>query len=260
MFHPQARLWSPGESERVLVIAPHPDDETIGCGGTLALHRLAGDSVTVAIVTDGGRSRAGGIDRGRMIAIRRIEAERAIAALSRGVRLIQMGLPEGEWQDGELIDQLAALCAQVKPTLVYAPSHIDFHPEHIRVARALAKALPDDVRAVRVYEMQVPLTPLLTNLVSPIGAVAAPKKRAFLAYRSQRRALYHWPGRRGRYNAALYGLDAPVEVFWEMGVTEYRKVMAAEENAAFRSIRPRPFTDGFAWLVGWQARRRAEKA
>ena len=39
--------------KRVLVFAPHPDDETIGCGGSL-VHALAGDPVKVVILTDGG--------------------------------------------------------------------------------------------------------------------------------------------------------------------------------------------------------------
>jgi LmbE family N-acetylglucosaminyl deacetylase len=264
IFRPQPRTWRSSGDERVLVIAPHPDDETIGCGGTIALHARAGDQVTVAIVTDGGSSRAGGIERGRMVAIRRIEAERAIATLGREVRLVQMGLPEGEWQDAELMERLASLWTQVKPTLIYSPSRIDFHPEHVGVARALAAALgrcaPKELRAIRLYELQVPLTPLLTNLVSPISAVAVQKKEALSAYHSQRRALYNWPGRRGRYNAAFYGLDAPVEAFWEISVTGYRALMTSDERAAFRGIHTRPFTDGLAWLVGWQARRRARKA
>ncbi|MFM8478219.1 MAG: PIG-L deacetylase family protein, partial [Planctomycetaceae bacterium] len=37
----------------VLVIAAHPDDEVLGCGGAIALHRDAGDPVTVVIATRG---------------------------------------------------------------------------------------------------------------------------------------------------------------------------------------------------------------
>src|SRR5688500_13357690 len=48
---------SPG-GLRVLVVAPHPDDEVAGCAGTILLHRGAGDAVTVLKATDGRRSRA----------------------------------------------------------------------------------------------------------------------------------------------------------------------------------------------------------
>ena len=42
-----------------LVIAAHPDDEVLGCGGVMALHARAGDSVTVVIVCEGESLRYG---------------------------------------------------------------------------------------------------------------------------------------------------------------------------------------------------------
>ena len=44
--------------ERLLVIAPHPDDEAIGCGGLIALHGSEGRSVRVLVVTDGAEGSA----------------------------------------------------------------------------------------------------------------------------------------------------------------------------------------------------------
>src|ERR1051326_6834879 len=46
--------------QRVLVLAPHPDDETLGCGGALCLHRRAGGDVRVIFVASGGPGMEGG--------------------------------------------------------------------------------------------------------------------------------------------------------------------------------------------------------
>src|SRR5438132_8706173 len=46
------------QGERLLVLAPHPDDEVIGCGGLIARHLLAGRRVRVVVVTDGAEAGA----------------------------------------------------------------------------------------------------------------------------------------------------------------------------------------------------------
>src|SRR5215203_6825970 len=65
-----ARRISFTGDDKVLVLAPHPDDETLGCGGIIPLHLQAGDDVRIAIVTDGRRSHAGGLDADAMAALR----------------------------------------------------------------------------------------------------------------------------------------------------------------------------------------------
>ena len=255
---PHPRRWSSSGGERVLVIAPHPDDETLGCGGVIALHLRAGDTVTVAIVTDGGGSRAGGLSRERIVALRREEAREAVGRLS-GATLMQMGLPEGEWRHEELVERLSALLSETKPHVIYSTSCVDFHPEHIRVALALASALnaagEGSCNCVRVYEVQVPLTPILANLAAPIGPVVHLKAQALLAYRTQLPAL-PWSPRLARYNGRLYGCDGPTEVFWEMSPEAYIAALAANrEPVPYRGLRPRPFSDGLAWLVGLRERR-----
>src|SRR6476469_9463285 len=97
---------------RVGIVAPHPDDETGGCGGVACLHRAAGDTVSVLIVTDGSASRAGNVPPAEMAGRRAAEAQAAAATLGlAGLELA--GLPEGHWPLAEgtaaLVHWLAAV-------------------------------------------------------------------------------------------------------------------------------------------------------
>ena len=70
------------EVERpAIVLAPHPDDETLGCGGLIALKRKLGVPVTVVFMTDGALSHAHLVDPDELRARRRIEAAHACSAL-----------------------------------------------------------------------------------------------------------------------------------------------------------------------------------
>jgi LmbE family N-acetylglucosaminyl deacetylase len=258
-----ARLVPSGE-DRVLVLAPHPDDETLGCGGTICRHLAAGDEVCLAFITDGGNSRAGGLDRETMVALRREEAGEAVAALEQGstpsIKQSILGLPEGQWKREALVGHLARLLKDFVPTVVYTTSRVDFHPEHLRVAAALGEALRGEagkhVERVRAYELQVPLTPVLANLISPVEAAQKRKERALATYRTQA-GSFLWVPRHSRYLRALYRQEGPVEVFWEMSAREYSALHAKEEatrSGAFRSIRLRPFTDLACWAIGLQER------
>lgn len=253
-FDSQAqRRWEPGG--RVLVVAPHPDDETLGAGGVIALHRRHGDPVRVVIVTDGSASRAPGTVSAQSMARRRAEEVAAAVRLLGVAELILLDLPEGDWDAPLLCERLAPLLDDVD--VVYAPSCVDFHPEHMRVARYLAGMLRPSQK-VRVYALGVPLTPFLANLVADIRSVQAVKNDALACFTSQQTALSSL-ARLARYRRALYGI-AHSEVFWEMPAQSYRDIMDYGawdwKDTPFRGIRPRPFSDLLAFLRGRRARRR----
>src|SRR5262245_13400417 len=77
---PRVNRWSSPGCQRVLVVAPHPDDELAGCGGVILLHAAAGDQVTVLHVTDGRASRVGA-DPTEVARIRRAESQGSLAVL-----------------------------------------------------------------------------------------------------------------------------------------------------------------------------------
>jgi LmbE family N-acetylglucosaminyl deacetylase len=116
----------------VLVIAPHPDDETFGCGGTLVKHVQAGDYVHVAVMTQCAVHRYADGDLERATAMRHAEAVSAVGKL--GVQAITFGtFPEVTLEsvpDTTLIQSLEQLWKTLQPGMVYAPHYADVNQDH----------------------------------------------------------------------------------------------------------------------------------
>ncbi len=122
----------------MLVIAPHPDDETLGAGGLIAMQRMRGTDVTVAAVTDGENCYP---DSAGIGDIRRLEQESALKRL--GVehgKIIRLRLPDSaiSSKEEELVECLRPLICN--RTHVVAPWSGDFHPDHEACGRAAKEA------------------------------------------------------------------------------------------------------------------------
>lgn len=246
----------PAREINALIVAPHPDDEVLGAGGMAALHHFHRDRVVAAIVTDGRGSRAANLSPAETAALRRREAQAAADILR--IQLQWIGLPEWEWREEEAAPALAPLMAQAQ--LIYLPSCVDFHPEHLRVARVAASLLQPG-QVVRVMELGVPLTTRLINTVIDVRAAAHLKDQALAAYRSQKSALK--PFRRmARYRGLRYHWQG-VEVFAELSARQYQRLLAAggwleTGKSPFRGLRIRPFTDPLSYWIGCSSRRRLQ--
>ncbi len=199
-----------------------------------------------------------------MATTRRDEMEAAAACLD--VELDWIGLPEGEWRPADLEGRLGQVIGRFRPDIIYAPSRIDFHPEHLKVARALARSLnAADSRQpapeLRIYGVQVPLTPLLANLVVEVGRSEGRLHDALAAHRSQRPSLDPCLRHR-RYLGQLYGL-AGAEEFWRLTAEQYerlhRDANARPPERAFRGLRYYAWSDPLAYLRGLEERRRSAR-
>ncbi len=170
-------------SARVLVISPHYDDETLGCGGTLALLSRRGCEIHLVWCTDGGRHGA----------LRREEASHATRVLA-PASTTHLPFPElalGE-RAGPLAQALSRSICEVRPTEILCPHRDDGHPDHRACARATVLAARraaisrhDRWEGARVfgYEVWAPLRHV-ARLVN-ISPVAVAKRRALRHYRSQ---------------------------------------------------------------------------
>ncbi len=183
------RLHAPFEvcsltGRKALLLAPHPDDESLTCGGTLRLHILAADPVKVVFLTDGSRAdTAGRLSRAAYTALRRREAEAACGIL--GVTDFEFwNYPDRELSTTDALDRLAHTLDAYRPGLIYAPSPLEFHPDH-RAAAELAWQAVAKTRAradVAFYESNRPIH--INRLVS-VDSVQRTKEEACRAHRSQ---------------------------------------------------------------------------
>jgi LmbE family N-acetylglucosaminyl deacetylase len=121
-------------AKRILVIAAHPDDELLGCGGTVALHVKAGDTVTSAIVCEGESLRYGPGGVGQSDHIRRAAATLGVAEV-RTLGFADQRLDTLALTD--IITSLERIVREVRPQIVYCQYGGDANLDHAIVFKAL---------------------------------------------------------------------------------------------------------------------------
>ncbi|MBI4881599.1 MAG: PIG-L family deacetylase, partial [Planctomycetes bacterium] len=173
---------------RVVVLAPHPDDEVIGAGGAIALHAGRGDEVVVVHLTDGAGGDREARQGGAIARVRREEARAAGQVL--GVsRTLGLDFPDGGLRpEGAFLAGLCALLETLRPRVLYVPSPFEHHPDH-RAAYLLAAAALEHLApapAVFLYEVNEPQPAGFLLDVTPVLAL---KDQALCCFSSQRAYL-----------------------------------------------------------------------
>lgn len=194
----------------ILVVAAHPDDEVLGCGGTLAKFAIQGAAVTVSFMSDGVTSRPDDqAAHQRQLNERRAAAARAAAIL--GVENVTFGeFPDNRMDSIALLDitrSIEALIARIKPDTVLTHHAGDLNIDHRRVHEAVVTACrPQTGHPVRTLLcFEVPSStewqlggdgpPFLPNWFEDITGTFERKLAALDAYQSE---LREWPHPRSR--------------------------------------------------------------
>jgi LmbE family N-acetylglucosaminyl deacetylase len=171
--------------QRVMVVAPHMDDEVIGCGGTLLLHRTLQSDVRVVFVSDS----SGAVDDPGLATslrgIRRAEMMKVREVLALG-SVVELGFADGSLMSHEeaIASRLADELRTFRPAQVLCPFPADGHADHQATAVALGVAtrLAGWHGEVLAYEVWSTLWP---NMAVDIGTVAAEKARLIRMYASE---------------------------------------------------------------------------
>ena len=112
------------KNKKVLIISVHPDDETLGCGGTILRHLSKNDLVTIMLVTDGNSK--------QLNALINICDQYKI-------KLIRLKFPEillSEIKLSKLIASFASNINTIKPQFIYLPNRSDVHSDHRKTFQA----------------------------------------------------------------------------------------------------------------------------
>ena len=200
------------DCNHVLVISPHPDDEAIGCGGSIARHVMNGDHVDVIFLTSGEKGRRGQPEEETM-AIREREAKDAASILNlAGIEFWHQ--PDKSLQvTSKLVERLVQRIREKGTSTVYVTHEGESHPDHKAAARLVKKALRSmngslPKPSVLMYEVWTPLQKM--DRIVDISDYVDLKRRAIQAHKCQcelvrfdvsalslnryRGEMHSWPG------------------------------------------------------------------
>jgi LmbE family N-acetylglucosaminyl deacetylase len=173
-------------NEKILVFAPHIDDETIGLGGTLIRFKEFNAEVHVVFVTNGSKSN-GSVKRDNISAQRVLEIETIRDDL--GI----FDISYLDYEDGEVYKQakpadFLRFIEKVKPSLIFTTPFIDAHLDHVHTAHAVAEALKlsdHKPRSVFEYEINCPFPPENINCLVDISKEYNKKVELTKVFKSQ---------------------------------------------------------------------------
>jgi len=173
-------MGKPLHARTVLVLAPHPDDEVLGCGGTLLHYTKSDADITIIYLTDGRY----GIDAGD-IQTRRTEAE-SIKEILPTVKQLFWDFPDCALYENILNIQLALkqVITELQPDLILSPWLFDRHPDHEATSLILTEALKEITEEVCISLYEIML-PLIANHTVNISAYADEKQMLIDKYESQ---------------------------------------------------------------------------
>ena len=219
--------------KRILVFAAHPDDDVIGCGGSLARHVKIGNHVSVCYMSSG---EAGNLEHSKEELARTREDEAKKAAEIIGFTDITfLRNRDGYLEYGESnLTQLVELIRKKQPHVVYVHHHLDAHEDHKVTCRLVNEAVGRagvpvfqeykgrlwSVEAVLAYEVWTPLSEF--NYVEDISEFVSLKIAALRKHQSQIKIIHYDEAAEGlaRYRGAMTGAGKYCEVFAVNKVTK----------------------------------------
>ncbi|MCL6591060.1 MAG: PIG-L family deacetylase [Firmicutes bacterium] len=212
----------------ILVLAPHMDDEIIGCGGTLLKHSQAGDKISVVYMTDGSKGIPGKQPNYDLIKLRKEEAMKSNTLL--GIQdVIFLDIEDSSDESWESYEELLYnILIDNRPELIYLPWYLDIHPDHQKTNFLLKKIVEKSQFKCTVcaYEVWYPLNPnILVNITKqmPVKLQAISEHKSQLELIKYSRLITSLNSYRACF-IPLPGLDY-AEAFYESDCQSYLELI-----------------------------------
>lgn len=159
----------PNGNEKILVLSPHVDDETIGLGGTIIKYNNSGSQMSLVYLTDGSGSTSN-----------KSKEETAKERMEEGYEIKEsygfndiyfLEKVDGTLnsKDKQLIDEILQILDKEKPDIIFSPFLIDGNIDHVETTKALEKALAiwnKEFKNIYLYQVNSLINPKIINRTS----------------------------------------------------------------------------------------------
>jgi LmbE family N-acetylglucosaminyl deacetylase len=205
---------------KILVFSPHPDDDAIGCGGTLIKSNEFNNEIWSVVLTDGRKGGSSKYSENEIVELRKNETIEASKIL--GIKKV-IFLNEHDTNlkiKNDVVDRVSQILKDFSPNSVFLPAPFDFHRDHRIAFQILAK-----IFSIGSYELNCYIyetwTPIYPNVIIDISEQIERKIKAIKCHKSQ---LKHF-----KFDEKIKNLNA------YRTISSYKKMEFAEAYFKIRS-------------------------
>lgn len=208
----------------MLILAPHQDDEAIGCGGALVLQLRSGNAAAIVLLQDGGDEHEElGMSRQAMTELRNEESRRAAAAAGVDPPVF-LGYPRLAESVPQAARQVLGIIRERRVDAIFVPFVLDLHPDHRSANYLLAEALKGIDWNVRVFGYEV-WGMCIPNVLVVIDEAIEEKMRMLSCFTCANKAVDYVHSTKGlnMYHSRMLGAGECrfAERFFELPREEY---------------------------------------
>ncbi|MBU3144787.1 PIG-L deacetylase family protein [Clostridium sp. CF012] len=178
------------DGETILILAPHIDDDIIGCGGAILRYLSENKDVYIVYLTNSGKQ-GSQPEKSKVVEERKLEAINVAYALNlKKEKLFFLNGEDGDLINSKIDNELKNIINSVNPDTIFMPCFLDSHNDHFAVTKTLWNINNKNCNLftnvnLYLYESQSPFTPLYSNVFLDITDIYKTKKMLLKFYISQ---------------------------------------------------------------------------